>query len=491
MARSATTTGRVRARSPACVRCLAPSSCLLLTSLPLLLLTPAVHWPDGHIAVQAFTGDVVKLAPGATLTPGVFPKVVPATRDEVYYHHWTFNQWQVNASMFAQLAAEGGSPFDESDITIALRDAGQNTGMQGPCMGGLLHFRFGGGNELRGPAPGENYSYVMPSPYALESDAAEMGKDGLIWLVNSHLIDVRGVADFRGCTECQCNVTGGHAHTGNDYIGGLGCCHSTPVDGAKCPVRATVPVEEQTYFFQHTIKYKDWDASTDKHVEVVTLDVSDNGPAWSGFPTAEQFVPGHYSEAHTALKADPMAVASLATKHSGVSPSERMCHVEYYVPPCDPATNPRCEHVFNNSWGKASTCPAACRRPYNSAAYCADRSSSPAPLAPHHPCCSHAVPRRDCRLLLALPLRRAQPEHLYQGRAGVHQRAELRRAGAHRVHPALPAGAAVHGSGLRQAPRAAGQGRPDQRRDDLRSGQQATLRCHGLLRADDPPHGLR
>ena len=34
----------------------------------------------------------------------------------------------------------------------------------------------------------------------------------------------------------------------------------------------------------------------------------------------------------------------------GVAPFERMCHVEYYVPPCARETNPRCEHVFNNSW---------------------------------------------------------------------------------------------------------------------------------------------
>jgi hypothetical protein len=312
-----------------------------------------VHWPEGHVAIKAFTGDVVKLKPGAALEPNVYPEVVPSTRDETYFHHWTFNHWQVNESKFEALA--NGAPFDENDITIALRDAGQNTGMQGPCMGGLLHFRFGGGNELRGAAPGQNYSYELPDPYAFESNSDVMDRNGLIWLVNSHLIDVRGVsdADFRGCTECQCNVTGGHPKVGGRYTGGLGCCHSTTIDGARCPVAAAHDdaIGANTYFFQHTLKWKGaWDV-TDQHVEVITLDVSDNGPAWSGFPYAEGVLPGHYAEGHAALKADNMSMASLATQHSGVSPSSDMCHVEYYIPPCNPTdAADDCVHTFNNSW---------------------------------------------------------------------------------------------------------------------------------------------
>jgi hypothetical protein len=238
-----------------------------------------VHWPEGHIAITGFTGDVVKLKPGANLEPGVWPEVETSTRDETYFHHWTFNHWQANKKMFDGLA--NGDPFDESDGSIAFKDAGQNTGMQGPCMSGLLHFRFGGGNELRGAAPNISYSYELPAPYAFESDSDLMDRDGLIWLVNSHLIDVRNVTDFRGCTECDCKVTGGHNKAGPWYTGGLACCHSTPLDGSKCPV-STLDEDaiENTYFFKHTLHWNaaPWDPTTDKHVEAVTLDVSDNGP---------------------------------------------------------------------------------------------------------------------------------------------------------------------------------------------------------------------
>merc|ERR1719460_2429672 len=113
-----------------------------------------IHWPEGHIAIQAVTGDLVKLAPGAEMTSGVYPTTLPVTREEAYFHHWTLNRWQVNKTRYDAMAH--GEAFSETDLSIRNRDAGQNSGMNGPCMGGLLHFFFGGGNEIRGPAPGMN-----------------------------------------------------------------------------------------------------------------------------------------------------------------------------------------------------------------------------------------------------------------------------------------------------------------------------------------------
>ena len=95
-----------------------------------------------------------------------------------------------------------------------------------------------------------------------------------------------------------------------------------------CP---TDVAEEQkttaTYFFKHTVLWKDdgWNPAVDKHVEVVTLDVSDNGPAWSGEPIVQGYLPGRTVEAHADLSPD--ALASLAGQHSGIAPSISMCHV--------------------------------------------------------------------------------------------------------------------------------------------------------------------
>jgi len=310
-----------------------------------------VHWPEGHIAITGFTGDVVKLKPGASLEPGVWPDVEVSTRDESYYHHWTFNRWQMTERFWDKLA--NGMPFSEGDVAVGMRDAGENTGMQGPCMSGLLHFAFGGGNELRGAAPGIDYSYEMPAPYAMETDSDQMDHNGLVWLVNSHLIDVRNVTNFRGCTECVCEVTNAHHSiiAGPKYRGGLGCCHSTPVDGSTCPV--SVSGEDAVmnqYFFKHTVRWEPW-TSSHKHVEFVSLDVSDNGPSWGGFPVHEEFLLGHVKEKHETLHADPVSMASINSWHAGIAPPVHMCHVEYYVPECDvndPSDN--CVHVFHNSW---------------------------------------------------------------------------------------------------------------------------------------------
>merc|ERR1711976_71494 len=106
---------------------------------------------------------------------------------------------------------------------------------------------FGAGNEVRGPPPsGANATYWFPDPYGLETDSDEMHEQGILMLFNAHLIDIRGVDNVRGCTECECTVTGVHFH--ENYTGGLECCHSTQHDGSRCPSTAT---DEQSYFIQY------------------------------------------------------------------------------------------------------------------------------------------------------------------------------------------------------------------------------------------------
>lgn len=307
-----------------------------------------INWPEGHIAVKGFTGDIVKLAPGAAMEPGAMLETEATTRDEVYLHHWLVDNWQVTEAMLDKLVKAGGEDFFALDAELLGLDAGMNRGAPGPCFE-ALHSFFVAGNERRGaPLSGEEYSFKIPEPYGLEADSAAMDRDGIIWVSNTHIIDLRNVTDIRGCTECVCSVTKPqHLRLNPHYQGGLSCCHSTAADKSTCPVAAGAMVEPavQTYFFQYTVAWRDADEAPFKPIEIMYLDTSDNGGHW----TDGVAMPGSTVEAHTAMKNDPVTMASLNGEHSGIYPSWlHMCRLEYYVPPC--STGGDCVHTVHNSW---------------------------------------------------------------------------------------------------------------------------------------------
>merc|ERR1712032_194292 len=171
--------------------------------------------------------------------------------------------------------------------------------------------------------------------------------------------------------ECECNVTGVH-HGGANYTGGLECCHSTWKDGGRCPSIASA--ETESYFVKYTLTWRDADDAVYaneafKPLNTITLYQSDNGDRWYD-PVP---LPGTSQQSHDALHNDPVSMASLDGKHSGmqgedghvkihfdiglkpkphITPKIEMdphgCHVEYYVPECSPDES--CVHQFRNSW---------------------------------------------------------------------------------------------------------------------------------------------
>lgn len=323
-----------------------------------------INWPQGKIHIKSYSGDIVKLAPGAdpsVIGENGLPNVIPSTREEVYLHHWTVNKWQLGKADFDTLVNSTGRGFENPGP-----DAGMNQGANGPCGVLLLHYLFGAGNEVRGPPPsGANSTYFFPDPYGIESDSTYMHEKGILMLFNVHLIDIRGAIDRRGCVECDCNVTGARRPS-SEYTGGLECCHSTTKDGGKCPATAGTPMDKQSYFVQYTLTWREsddtlYETQPFKPLNVITFEQSDDGPTWFD-PLA---VPGSSLQSHDALKSDPVSMASLTGRHSGMSEDGHVqvkwdglkpklednhhgCHVEYWVPPCK--AGEACVHRFVNSW---------------------------------------------------------------------------------------------------------------------------------------------
>jgi hypothetical protein len=327
-----------------------------------------INWPEGKVHIKSYSGDIVKLRAGKgayDVGSDGLPDTVQASREEVYLHHWTLNKWQMGKKDYDAFAEKG------RDFGSLGPDVGQTHGANGPCGFGFLHFLFAAGNEVRGPPPsGENATYVFPDPYGIESDSDEMHANGILPLFNAHLIDIRGIDNLRGCTECECNVTGAHPTQDANYTGGLNCCHSTEHDGGKCPSHAAP--DAQDYFVKYTLTWRRADdpvynGAPFKPLNLMMLDQSDDGPQWYD-PIR---LPGSSIQAHKALHEDPVSQASIDGRKSGeqfdghfkvsvdiglnpphIKPKIEAirdgCHAEYYVPRCHEGES--CVHRFRNSW---------------------------------------------------------------------------------------------------------------------------------------------
>jgi len=161
-------------------------------------------------------------------------------------------------------------------------------------------------------------------------------------VINLHLIDTRNVTDLRKCIECECAYHG--AKPPNDrYTGGLACCHSTELDGGRCPVTSKHE-PKRSQFLRYTIKWRDFDESTTLPLEVISFDATDNNSRWSDF----DWLPGGYKEQHLAQKKDPTSMAAMIDQRSGDELQFNACHIEYYIPPC--AEGSACVHKIVNSW---------------------------------------------------------------------------------------------------------------------------------------------
>jgi hypothetical protein len=309
-----------------------------------------IDWPHGHIAVKSFAADLVNAGPN-----GEVPQPTPccggpqeATREEVFMHHWTVNKWQLPTALFKEIVAEGGLDYhltlrDKVGYIEFLAGSGLNSGANGPCWDSNLHLYFGIGNEVRSKTKEGRDPYEFPDPYGIEFDHEMMRKKGEFMVLNTHLIDIRNVSNKRACTECKCSELGVHAFL-NVTEGGLECCHSTDLDGGKCPLLHDAPQTNATYYIRYTIKWRDFNAATVLPLEVITLDATDNNTKWGDLP----FIPGGFPEAHAAQKSDPLSVATVNDGRSGDFNGHRACHIEWYVPACKPGDS--CIMRLHNSW---------------------------------------------------------------------------------------------------------------------------------------------
>lgn len=311
-----------------------------------------IDWPQGHIAVQAFSADVVKAG-----LRGEVPDPEPccggkyvASRDEVFMHHWTVNKWQLPSKLFKSIVAAGGLEYHLSlsenpwvVLTEFLGGAGLNEGANGPCYDANLHLYFGIGNEVRSKTKEGKDEYEFPDPYGIEFDGETMRNNGEFMVLNTHLIDIRDVRNKRACTECQCSELGTHGFLNTSYEGGLSCCHSTTLDGGKCPLDAYKRETNATYYTRYTVRWRNF-SSAIKPLEVIAFDATDNNTKWGDWPT----IPGGFEENHSALISDPVSESIVNDGRSGDYHGMSGCHIEYYVP----AKNSSSKKLFTlrNSW---------------------------------------------------------------------------------------------------------------------------------------------
>ncbi|KAI4297332.1 hypothetical protein L6164_037226 [Bauhinia variegata] len=160
-----------------------------------------VKFPNGHIALKNFNGEIVNEEGNS----------VPLY--EAYLHHWVLAKYH--------------QPINSTSIDdiVPVRNAGV-------CQGNVLLQYFGLGAETR-----KTDKYI-PDPFGIEIGNP---KEILVgyeekWAINLHVIDTRGVEDRWGCIECRMGGLfvphyqnmGKEAGNEEGYIVGMTACYPQP-----------------------------------------------------------------------------------------------------------------------------------------------------------------------------------------------------------------------------------------------------------------------
>ncbi|KAL2343692.1 hypothetical protein Fmac_004977 [Flemingia macrophylla] len=203
-----------------------------------------VDFPRGHIALKSISGELVDEA----------GKSVPLY--ETYLHHSFLIK-------FYQPRYDGHRILNQSDNIIV-----RNSGL---CQKDILRQYFVFGAEIRGT------TIDIPDPFGIVVGNPAETPEGYEekWMLNVHVIDTRGVANTRGCTECRCdlnNVTKDEhgKPLRSDYKGGLLCCY----DGLQCRLREGLVGPKRNLYLRYTVKWVDRDMFI-VPLKIYIIDVTD------------------------------------------------------------------------------------------------------------------------------------------------------------------------------------------------------------------------
>ncbi|CAJ2677956.1 unnamed protein product [Trifolium pratense] len=209
-----------------------------------------IDFPKGHIAIKSFSVDIVDEADN------------PVPLHETYLHHWDVNRYY--QSKHATQTRHDGQMMPENSDNIMVRNSGT-------CQGNKNGQYFGLGTETRGTI------MDIPNPFGIEIGNPEEVPEGFeeIWMVNIRAIDMRGVEDKLGCTECRCdlyNVTVNEDRSAirPNYKGGLLCCF----EGTHCKLKEGFEGPKRSLYLKYTVNWVDWDDFI-VPVKIYLIDVTD------------------------------------------------------------------------------------------------------------------------------------------------------------------------------------------------------------------------
>lgn len=219
-----------------------------------------IDFPRGHIFIKDFIAEVVDKSGNS----------VPL--HETYLHHWVVLRYYQSKQEGSSSTTKTNPEYDQIKMGFQKPEyiLARNSGV---CNYGLIQY-FGLGSETR------KTDTHVPDPYGIQvGNPSEIpqGYDEK-WLLNVHAIDTRGAEDRLGCTECRCdlyNVTEDRHGRALDpsYVGGLKCCY----DETKCRVREGFQGSKRGLYLKYTVKYLDWQSSSDLlvPVKIYIFDVTD------------------------------------------------------------------------------------------------------------------------------------------------------------------------------------------------------------------------
>ncbi|XP_019459796.1 PREDICTED: uncharacterized protein LOC109359543 [Lupinus angustifolius] len=250
-----------------------------------------VDFPKGHIGIKRFDAELVD------------EKGKSLSLNETYLHHW-----------LAVLHLENNAK-PKGGVIAKLNN--------GPCYS-LPHF-WGRGSESRGTTSD------IPNPFAVEMGNPEKIAKGYEekWVLDTMIIDLRGVQDKHGCAQCRCNLYNVTKDVKGvplnpEYKGGFNCCY----DNTQCKLKEGFHGPRRSVHLRYTIKWVEWDQhqigvkvyildSTDEVVKNGSNVVHNCKVEYSIIPENGDRKPVHVQKASIPLEKGGYLIYGVAHQHGG------------------------------------------------------------------------------------------------------------------------------------------------------------------------------